>query len=157
MWKITNLFNNEAYSAPSFRRLPIGMYFPGVGFSDAVDETFTFEDEYFKLYWEAVPVPEPLPETTEQARLRAKSAIDAHIQKMVSPVFDSIITAAYRAALPDSRWHVLGKALGNWSEACWAAADDFEEVVKGQLEAGTRTAFPTNEEVINALPIFQTP
>lgn len=157
-WIIADEATGEVLeSLPYFNRNAIAAHFPYTGFPENTDGVSLIQNGK-SLTW-VQPEPEvPQPETAEQARLRGKFAIEAHIQQMALDYeFDSIITAGYRAGLPESPWHAMGKALALWADACWVASDALAEQVADEFQLGTRTTFPTNEEIISAMPDFTPP
>lgn len=89
----------------------------------------------------------------EQRAATLLRAVDAHLNAAAQAKgYDSIITAALRAALPSSPFHAEGLAFGNWMDAVYAKCYD----VLAKVQAD-EIAEPTQEELIAMLPVLALP
>lgn len=158
MWRITDKQSQEAVELTWFDRQAIARFFPNVSFQEMIPTTYTYDDGVYELYWVDDPVPQTVPETAEQAKVRGEMTVARKINDVArSCGFDSIDTAASRASFPESPWYGIGRALGIWRDQCWVASGEFSAQVAVELNLGTRTTFPTDEEILNALPAFIEP
>lgn len=89
----------------------------------------------------------------EQRAAALLRVVDAHLNAAAQAKgYDSIITAALRAALPSSPFHTEGLAFGNWMDAVYAKCYE----VLAQVQAD-EIAEPTKEELIAMLPVLVLP
>lgn len=66
-------------------------------------------------------VVEPEPPTFEQRAAALLAEVDKHLNDAAQAKgYDSIVTAALRAALPQSPFHAEGVAFGTWMDAVYA-------------------------------------
>ncbi|MNL32397.1 hypothetical protein D3C87_1542450 [compost metagenome] len=79
--------------------------------------------------------------------------VDAHLNAAArAHGYDSILSAALRAALPASPFHAQGLAFGHWMDAVYAKCYE----VLGQVQ-GEEIAEPNQEELIAMLPVLMLP
>lgn len=91
--------------------------------------------------------------TLEQRKASLLAAVDAHMNAAAAAKgYDSILSAALRAALPSSAFHDEGVAFGNWMDAVYAKCYE----VLADVQAG-EIAEPTQEELIAMLPALVLP
>lgn len=89
--------------------------------------------------------PAPTPEAVQHELLLA---VDRRLNSAAQARgYDSIVTAALRAALPDSPFHAEGVAFGTWMDETYAHC----YAVLAQVQAGER-AIPTEAELMDELP-----
>lgn len=91
--------------------------------------------------------------TFEQRTALLLAKVDEHLNAAArAKGYDSIITAALRAALPASRFHEEGVAFGTWMDAVYAKCYDVLAAVQsGQVEE------PDEAQLIAMLPALQLP
>lgn len=81
------------------------------------------------------------------------AAVDAHLNAAArAKGYDSIITAALRAALPASPFHAEGLAFGTWMDLVYAKCYE----VLAQVQAN-EIAEPDEAQLIAILPALQLP
>jgi len=114
-------------------------------------------------HWDlhALPEPEPEPEpivppppTVEQRIASLQAAVQAHLDQRAGVFgYDDIRTAVTYADEPAvPKFQAEGQALRAWRSLVWAACYD----LLGQWKAGEAEE-PTADELIAALPLFETP
>ena len=91
--------------------------------------------------------------TLEQRQAALLSAVDAHLNAAARMRrYDSIVTAALRAALPASPFHEEGVAFGTWMDLVYAKCYEvLAKVQAGEIEE------PDEAELIAMLPALQLP
>lgn len=108
----------------------------------------------FKEWRDAGGIPDspaPLPFEQRAAALLVK--VDEHLNAAArAKGYDSIITAALRAALTNSPFHAEGVAFGTWMDAVYAKCYE----VLAQVKAD-EIAEPTTDELLAMLPALQLP
>lgn len=106
------------------------------------------------LEWEVDNEPaHPTGPTLEQRAAAMLVAVDAHLNDAArSKGYDSILSAALRAALPASPFHADGVAFGTWMDLVYAKCYE----VLAQVKAGAVTE-PTVDELLAMLPELQLP
>lgn len=132
----------EPFFGEDGQEVPIGDRFP----PDIVAQLVPYDPEN-----PPVPPVEPAPSVEDRIRvLRARIAshLDAAAQ---AKNYDSIITAALRAAYPGP-YHDEGVAFATWMDACWSAA----YALLAQWSAGELEE-PSPEELIAMLPTLNLP
>lgn len=98
------------------------------------------------------PAPPPGPTMEERAKVLL-AGVDAHLNAAArAKGYDSIITAALRAALPASPFHSEGLAFGTWMDAVYAKCYE----VLAQVQAN-EIAEPDEAQLIAMLPALQLP
>lgn len=96
---------------------------------------------------------EPPGPTFEQRKVALLAAVDAHLNAAArAKGYDSIITAALRAALPVSPFHDEGVAFGTWMDLVYAKCYQ----VLAQVQAN-EVAEPDEAQLIAMLPVLQLP
>ena len=96
---------------------------------------------------------EPPGPTFEQRKVALLAAADAHLNAAArAKGYDSIITAALRAALPVSTFHDEGVAFGTWMDQVYAKCYQ----VLAQVQAN-EIAEPDEAQLIAMLPVLQLP
>ncbi|MDR6521769.1 hypothetical protein J2789_004459 [Variovorax paradoxus] len=91
--------------------------------------------------------------TLEQRKLALLAAVDAHLNTAArTKGYDSIISAALRAALPASPFHAEGVAFGTWMDLVYAKC--YEVLAKVQ---SNEIAEPDEAQLIAMLPALQLP
>lgn len=106
--------------------------------------------EWIEAGNEAASPPEPTLE--ERARILL-AGVDAHLNSAAKAKnYDSIVTAALRAALPASPFHAEGLIFGNWMDQVYAAC----YAIMAQVQSGGMPE-PTIEELIQMLPPLELP
>ncbi|MFV0675229.1 hypothetical protein ACLIWX_19160, partial [Variovorax sp. tm] len=99
-----------------------------------------------------VPDQSPSP-PFEQRAAALLLKVDEHLNAAArAKGYDSIITAALRAALPASPFHVEGVAFGTWMDLVYAKC--YEVLVKVQ---SNEIAEPDEAQLIAMLPALQLP
>lgn len=106
------------------------------------------------LEWAADNTPAvPAGPTFEQRKAVLLAAVDAHLNAAAKAKgYDSIITAALRAALPASPFHDEGVAFGTWMDLVYAKCYE----VLAQVQANA-IAEPDEAQLIAMLPALQLP
>ena len=95
----------------------------------------------------------PAGPTFEQRASAILAAVDAHLNAAArTKGYDSILTAALRAALPVSPFHADGVAFGTWMDLVYAKCYE----VLAQVKAGA-IAEPKADELLAMLPELQLP
>lgn len=89
----------------------------------------------------------------ERLKVALLGKVDAHLNAAAQAKgYDSITTAALRAALPESRFHAEGVAFGTWMDEVYAFCYDlFDQVQAGEADV------PTADELLEMLPTLQLP
>lgn len=108
------------------------------------------------LSWRDVPgntPAQPAGPTLGERAAALLRAVDAHLNAAAQAKgYDSILSAALRAALPQSPFHAEGVAFGNWMDATYAKCYD----VLAKVQADEIDE-PTQEELIAMLPVLVLP
>jgi hypothetical protein len=104
--------------------------------------------------WANTNVPDqPPPPNFDERAAALLSGVDAHLNAAAQAKgYDSILSAAIRAALPASAFHDEGVAFGTWMDAVYARCYQ----IMAAVQAG-ETAEPTLEELLAMLPVLQLP
>lgn len=107
--------------------------------------------------WSIEPIPPEPPAppgpTLEQRAAALLVEVDAHLNNAArAKGYDSIVTAALRAALPASPFHAEGVAFGNWMDAVYAKCYQVLALVK----AGAMHE-PDKQQLIAMLPPLHLP
>ena len=114
------------------------------------------ENKDYQAYeeWATTNTPsQPAGPTFEQRKVALLQAVDAHLNAAAKAKgYDSIITAALRAALPASPFHAEGLAFGTWMDLVYAKCYE----VLAQVQAG-EIAEPDEAQLIGVLPALQLP
>lgn len=96
---------------------------------------------------------EPPALTFDQRKASLLAAVDAHLNAAArAKGYDSITSAALRAALPASAFHDEGVAFGTWMDAVYAKCYAVLAQVQSQ-----EIAEPTQEQLIAMLPVLVLP
>ncbi|PZQ77938.1 MAG: hypothetical protein DI563_01915 [Variovorax paradoxus] len=135
----------------------LGWYLVGLDYPNAPDDLVDVPAETWQVLQgkqiEAGPdgMPRewtaPAP-TEEEIRTSLLAAVDARLNTAAQARgYDSIVTAALRAALPSSPFHAEGVAYGTWMDQTYAHC----YAVLAQVQAGERP-IPTEAELMAELP-----
>jgi hypothetical protein len=95
----------------------------------------------------------PAGPTLEERAKVLLAGIDAHLNAAAQAKgYDNILSAAVRAALPNSPFHAEGVAFGTWMDAVYAQCYQALAAVKAQ-----EMAEPSLDELLAMLPVLQLP
>lgn len=95
----------------------------------------------------------PPPATFQERSAGLLAAVDEHLNSAArSRGYDSILSAALRAALPLSPFHAEGLAFGNWMDSVYAKCYEVLAAVKGG-----EVDEPTFDELLTMLPALKLP
>ena len=140
----------------------LGWYPEHIGYPTLPADVVAVEDSLYHELWgkpiEVGPdgMPRELvaaPPTFDQRKAVLLAAVDAHLNAMAKARgYDSIITAALRAALPASPFHDEGVAFGTWMDLVYAKCYEMLAlVVSGAMEE------PTKDQLLALLPPLNLP
>lgn len=119
-----------------------------------VQGTPELNDGEWSMVWEFEPMSEE-DAAADTVRLMQEyvDAVQGYMDGIAQQKgYDDIKSAALRAALPNSPFHLEGVAAGEWMDQCWSTC----YAILADVQAESRE-IPTVEEIISELPPFGWP